>query len=138
MGDYTGTDLVETSTLVGRVLSAYTESLNNYSMCQRDHVYYGMTASLDSGWVDFHYTEQLAKIRLNVNAGGIFYDSSTGSDAGDFELYVHSMNPSNTPNINGTWLTWDQIAAMSWGSGTINLRAHIIAGTATRRLSAGQ
>lgn len=132
LGSYTETEAESLSALTGRVGNAYNEASLNYNMCQRDYVYYNMTAAIDSGWVDFHYKERITKIRLNVFAEGLFYNSTTHDEAGDYSLVTYEISPSATPgvNINRTWLTLEQIMQMAWGQGTITLKAHVIYGNA--------
>lgn len=127
---YTGTDSENLSALAGRVANAYNEANKNYRMCQRDYVYYNMTAAVDSGWVDFHYRERITKIRLNVYTEGFFYNPTTLDESGDYSFVNYEINPTATPgvNINRTWLTTEQMMNMAWGLGTITLRAHIIYG----------
>ena len=131
LGIYNETEEEELSALTGRVSGAYNESMKNYRLCQRDYVYYNMTSSVDTGWVDFHYKERVTKIRLNVYAGGLFYNSEIGNETGDYVFIHKEINPTATPgvNINRTWLTIEQIKKMAWGNGTITLSAHIAYGS---------
>ena len=128
LGTYDGENAVASSSLKGRIKSAFKESQKHYKLCQRDHIYYGMTASVDTGWCDFHYKEAITMFRLKVDSA-FFYNENTGEENGDYHYVLVDMNSNNTSNINRTFLSYEQIQSKAWGTGTIKIKAHVLVGS---------
>lgn len=124
------TNEVPLSELPYRLGTAYAQTNNVTGLPQRDHIYYNMTATQDSGVADYDYSERLYKFRFtkaNVNA---IFDDPIGSSAtgNDYKLKDYWINTDNTSNIDATWYTKSQLAKMDWGEGNIEMKFEIYAG----------
>lgn len=120
-------ETVSTTLLTERTSSAYSVCKSDPRVYQRDHIYYGMTSSVDTGYVNCNYYETLYRFKLSPNANGLL-DNPEGEDTGhDFRTkdYYYQANVWG----NATKLTEEQIKAKSWGEGAAELRIRIYLGS---------
>ncbi len=102
-----------------RVRASYSQANLAYNMPQRDYIYYDMTATKDSGFVDFHYAEKLFKFKLSTgNVPGLYDDTVAGTDA----VLEYSGNP-------GTSFTEEELKQIIWDDSNLELLFHFIAGS---------
>lgn len=112
---------VNTSDITSRVVQSYTEANNAYNMPQRDYIYYYMTATRDTGFVDFHYAERIHKFRFTSGqVPGLYDDTEAGHDI----KLEYSENP-------GQEFTNTQIKELAWNDGYLEIKFNIIAGSMT-------
>lgn len=116
------TNVVSAVQLYSRVRGAYGVT-NGYDIPQRDYIYYGMTPTVTQGTVDKNYYERIHKIKISPSAKGIFDDpvgvTSTGTDYNGVEVYLEGRKNS---------MSQDEIYAMIWGEGSIELKIKVFAG----------
>lgn len=101
------------SILQGRVSTAY----NTLYASPRDHIYYGMTASQNTGEIDYNYKETILRIKFNLSNINALYD-----DSDDFELLGHSKNGKNAS------YTEDDLKDLIWADGSLEMLFVIKAG----------
>ncbi len=117
-------DFVSCSDFSSKLSHAYAESASAYYVPQRDNVYYNMTASKDTGSIDFHYVERLLKFRFSTgNISGLYDDTQAGTDIN----LVYNQSP-------GKSFSDEQIQHMIWCEGNIETVFHVIAGAREYRL----
>ena len=113
--------------LTNRTASAYNVCNANPNVYQRDYIYYGMTSSTDTCYVNRNYYETLYKFKRSPDREGLWDDpegSATGHDFKTKEYYYQA-------NIwgNATKLTEAQIKAKSWGEGAAEIMIRVYAGS---------
>lgn len=87
----TPVDAVSGNILSGKLEYVYGATTNNSGITQRDYLYYDMTSSCDSGYVDSNYQEAIYYIRCNDIASRFIHDE-TGYD---FNTVYNSETSSN-------------------------------------------
>lgn len=115
-------EFVDNNVLTKRTSSAYAVNAHDERIFQRDHIYYGMTSQIDSGYVNPNYHETLYRFKLSPNATGLMDDPKDDKTGNDFVT--------NTYYYEASWgsakkLSESQIASMSWGKGAADLHIRI-------------
>lgn len=114
------------SELKGRLKTAYSEHLKNGQMSMRDHVYYGMTATKDEGYVDNDYMETIRCIKLTSGHVDGIYDDQDNIGKNDFRLIEDLWTQQNHYPINGSWLPVDDsLLDLTWGEGNLDIRIRV-------------
>lgn len=116
---------VSTKVLTKRTNTAYSINSNDNRVSQRDHVYYGMTPSINSGVVDPNYYETLYRIKLNPNSTFFFDNPITQNAGNDFSTCTYYYEASWG---SAKKLTQDDIESMSWGKGSADLIINVYVG----------
>ncbi len=119
------TDYISTNVLSKRSKSAFYISSSDPRVFQRDHIYYGMTSNINQGTSNPNYYETLYRFKLSPNAKGLM-DNPTGQNTGtDFKTNSYYYEASWG---SATKLDSEQLAAKSWGEGSIELRIKVYGG----------
>ncbi len=106
-------DYLPASILRGRVATAY----NIVGVPHRDHVYYGMTSTQNTGAIDFDYKETIMRVKFNNPNTNAFYD-----DANDYKLrYNHKTGKTASFSL-------DELSDLVWADGALELLFVIKAG----------
>ena len=118
---------IRASLLTGMTASAYDICNANTSVYQRDYIYYGMTSSSDTCYVNCNYYETLYRFKLSPNQEGIWDDPEGTATGHDFRTkdYYYQANVWG----NATKLTEAQIKAKSWGEGAAEIRIRVYVGS---------
>lgn len=106
-------DEIPIDVLKGRTATAYYQN----GVPQRDHIYYGMTETCDSGSVDYNYQETIYRIKLVNPENNGYYD-----DTDDFKLREHRKT-GQTANY-----TAEELKELIWADGALELVFIIKAG----------
>lgn len=118
------------SELKGRLRTAYSEYLKNNRMSMRDHVYYGMTATNDEGYVNNAYMETIRCIKLASGSVDGIYDDQDNIGEKDFRLTEDLWTQQNHYPINGSWLPVnDSLLDLTWGEGNLDIRIRVYIGS---------
>lgn len=112
-------DEVLTLGLSPKIRQAYSESVKDYHLPQRDHIYYDMTSDKNTGVLDFHYSERLLRFRFtDGNIPGLYDDTVVGNDMN----LVSNESP-------GKALTDEELKQMIWCEGNLEVVFHVMAGS---------
>lgn len=109
------------------IIDAYSEGQSQTLLKHRDHIYYNMTANVDTGYVNNHYGERIYKCKINPSLASGLIDDSNNSAGGysDWKItYNISGNHSNQDSLSVS-----QMANSSWVEGAIELIFRIYAGS---------
>ena len=115
-------DFVDNKVLTKRTSSAYAVNAQDERVFQRDHIYYGMTSQIDSGYVNPNYHETLYRFKLSPNATGLMDDPKGDESGNDFvtDTYYYEASWGSAKKLSES-----QIASMSWGRGAADLHIRI-------------
>lgn len=93
---------------------------------QRDYIYYNMTQTESSGYLDNHMVESIYKFRIvyNSNASNEYFES------GDLYFASHLYEGSNAPS-----LTNQELEALNWGEGALEFMFKINAGFSSEMIA---
>lgn len=118
----TTSNTIGAAQLYNRGRAAYGQT-NGTNIPQRDYIYYGLTSSISEGSLSRNYYENLYKIKISPTAKGVFDDplglTSTSTDFKADTIQIIGRTDS---------LTTAEIAAASWGEGSIELAITIYNG----------
>ncbi|MCQ2116129.1 MAG: hypothetical protein MJZ07_08005 [Bacteroidales bacterium] len=120
-------DSISISLIDNALLNAYAIGVNNPQVEHRDHIYYGMTPAKDSGCVNNHYYEHLAKIKLSPSALGLFDDPVGGSTMGtdyvfnSYHYLAHGAGKAPSLSI-------EELMTKIWGEGALEIVVKVYAG----------
>lgn len=130
------TDTVDISSIDQRLIDAYNIFQQDNRVEHRDHIYYGMTSSVDSGYVNRHCYEHIEKIKLSPVAIGCFDDPINGTSTGTDYSFISRYYLAHGAG-QATRLTYEDIAAMSWGEGALEIiiKAYVGSNTIRKGLS---
>ena len=119
-------DTLSTSSIPLRVREAYTHVCSEPQLKQRDYIYYGMTESVDSGYIDLHYAERLWKCKINpMELNYAFTDDHISNTQPDWNTTItFNGKISGLPNT----LTDTELFALDWVDGEVELCFDIYAG----------
>lgn len=105
------------------VANCYSVFENMPSAAQRDYIYYGMTPTVSSGYINHQMEEQLFRFRIehaNYNSDDVYFES------GDVSFVSHHYTGTNAP-----LLSVDELRTMTWGEGDLEFRFEVNAGFAS-------
>ena len=122
---------VSTSELNSDVLGAYNEFLGQNNRYHRDYIYFGMTNTVDSGYLNTYIREYLYKFRFKTAQNGALYDATTESDP----YYPDGYMPTSYTQ-KGDSLSLDQLRALDFQlEGNLEMRFHVIYGSSSGGVS---
>lgn len=106
-------ETIPVEALSGRVATAYYQN----GVPQRDHIYYGMTETCDSGRIDYNYQETIYRIKIKAPVSAGYYDDTT-----DFTLREHRKTGKTAT------FTEEELRELIWADGSLELMFVIKAG----------
>ena len=106
-------ETIPVEALRGRVATAYYQK----GVPQRDHIYYGMTETCDSGRIDYNYQETIYRIKLVGPEYNGYYDDNT-----DYTLLEHRKTGKTA------MFTEEELRELIWADGSLELMFVIKAG----------
>jgi len=120
------TNTIDLNVLTNRTATAYGVCSTDDRIFQRDHIYYGMTSTIDSSSVNPNYYETLYRFKLSPDAYGLTDDPRGTGTGNDFKTNTYYYEA----NIwgNATQLTQAQLESKVWGYGAAELKIKIYLG----------
>ena len=116
-GTQTPNDAVSGNILIGKLEYVYGETSNNSGITQRDYLYYDMTETCDSGYVDSNYQEAIYYIRCNDISSRFIHDEI------DYDFDPVYNYDSSTSQINSSTLR-----NKVWCDGNLDLYFYVYMG----------
>ena len=121
--DYeTTSNTINAMVLYSRVRGAYGKT-NGTNVPQRDYIYYGLTPDNNQGSLNTNFYERLYQIKISPTAKGVF-DDPLGSTTTATDFKADTVRIVDRTDR----LTNEEIAAASWGEGSIELTITIYNG----------
>ena len=125
------TNVLPSSSIPVKVINAYNYGTAQPLLKQRDHIYYGMTDVINTGYADFHFAERLFKCKIHpseITAG--FTDDQTSTANKDWKTTKHfGGKVSGLPDT----LTDSELVSLSWIEGKVELQFDISIGDASEQ-----